>query len=408
MSSIAADESPVALRTAMVDQLMAWGSVHDPRVEDAMRAVPRHLFVPGATVQAAYAQDGVITHPGADGRPRSMASAPAVVAQMLQQLDVRPGHRVLEIGAGTGYNAALAAHLAGPDGAVTTVDIDQDVVDGAQAALAAVGFDAVRVVCGDGEYGHQQGAPYDRIVITAGAWDVPPAWTDQLAPGGRIVVPLRVRGLTRSVALERQGDFLVSRSMQYCGFIPLRGAGHFAEPTIRLREDPEVSVRLDDGMSVDAGALRAALGHRPVHRWLGVNVVEDRVGDVEFWLASLDGFCRLIVGGAGHGLVEPMYRWGSMAVVQHDTIGYLTMRPATPVSGGRRAFELGVCSYGPVGDQVAAVLADRIRRWEHEGRAVGDIWVEVHPAGTALGAGGVLCADKRYTRVVVRTTRPAV
>ncbi|MEU8310616.1 methyltransferase, FxLD system [Actinomadura sp. NPDC048955] len=360
--SIAADESPAALRSAMVDQLVRWGSVRDLRVEAAMRAVPRHRFVPGATVQAAYAQDGVVTHPGADGRPRSMASAPAVVAQMLEQLDVQPGHRVLEIGAGTGYNAALAAHLAGPAGAVTTIDIDQDVADGARTALAASGFDAVRVVCGDGEYGHPQGAPYARIIATAGAWEVPAAWTDQLAAGGRIVVPLRVRGLTRSVALERQDGVLVSRSLQYCGFIPIRGAGHCAEPTIRLREDPQVSVRLDDGMSVDAGALRAALEHRPVHCWLSVNVVEDRVGDVEFWLASADGFCRLLVGGeaAAHGLVEPMYRWGSMAVVQHGSIGYLTMRTASPAPDGRRAFELGVCSYGPVSDQIVADLADRI------------------------------------------------
>lgn len=398
----------MALRSAMVDQLVRWGSVHDLRVEAAMRAVPRHLFVPGATVQAAYAQDGVVTHPGADGRPRSMASAPAVVAQMLEQLDVRPGHRVLEIGAGTGYNAALAAHLAGPGGSVVTVDIDQDVVDGARTALAAAGFDAVRVVCGDGEYGHQQGAPYDRIEITAGAWEVPSAWTEQLAPDGRIVVPLRVRGLTRSVALERQDGILVSRSLQYCGFIPIRGAGFCAEPTIRLRDDPQVSVRLDDGMSVDADALRSALDHRPVHRWLGVNVGEGRVGDVEFWLADADGFCRLIVNGdtAASGLVEPMYRWGSMAVVQHDTIGYLTMRPAPPAPDGQRAFELGVCSYGPHADQVAAGLADRIRRWEHQTRAGCEIRIEVHPAGSTPDGEELLVADKQHTRVVVRTTRP--
>jgi protein-L-isoaspartate(D-aspartate) O-methyltransferase len=392
----------------MVDELVRWGSLHDRRVEAAMRTVPRHLFVPSATVQEAYAQGGVVTHPGADGRPRSMASAPPVVAQMLEQLDLQPGHRVLEIGAGTGYNAALLAHLASPDGVVTAIDIDQDVVDGAGTALAAAGFGAVRVACGDGEYGYHQAAPYDRIIVTAGAWDVPAAWTDQLAPGGRIVVPLRIRGLTRSVALERQDGFLVSRSLQYCGFIPIRGAGYCAEPTIKLRDDPEVSVRLDDGMSVDADALRAALDHPPVHQWLGVNVAEDAVGDVEFWLADLEGFCRLLTGGgpAAGGLVEPMYRWGSMAVIQHDTIGYLTMRPAPAGPDGRRVFELGVCSYGPFGDQVAAGLAGRIHRWERESRSGGGIWIEVHPAGSMPRGEGLLMADKQHARVIVRTTRP--
>jgi protein-L-isoaspartate(D-aspartate) O-methyltransferase len=314
----------------MVDELVRWKSLHDRRVEVAMRAVPRHLFVPRATVREAYSEDGIVTHPGSDGRPRSMASAPFVVAQMLEQLDVQPGHRVLEIGAGTGYNAALLAHLAGPGGFVTAIDIDQDVVDGARTALATAGFDAIQVACGDGEYGYHQAAPYDRIIVTAGAWDVPAAWTNQLAPGGRIVVPLRIRGLTRSLALESQDGFLVSRSLQYCGFIPIRGAGYCAEPTIRLRDDPEVSVRLDDGMSVDANALRTALDYPPVHYWLGVSVAEDAVGDVEFWLADLDGFCRLLTGGgtAAGGLVEPMYRWGSMAVIQHHTIGYLTMLSA--------------------------------------------------------------------------------
>ncbi|WP_143227223.1 hypothetical protein [Actinomadura mexicana] len=160
---------PPSRQRADADELVQWGVLHDRRVEDAMRTVPRHLFVPSATVQAAYAQDGVVTHPGADGRS-----------------------------------------------------------------------------------------------------------------------------------------------------------------------------------SVDADALRTALDHPPVHHWLGVNVAEDDVGDVEFWLADLEGFCRLLTGGgtAAGWLVEPMYRWGSMAVVQQDTIGYLTMRPAPAGPGGRRVFELGVCSHG--------------------------------------------------------------
>ncbi len=102
---------------------------------------------------------------------------------MLAQLDVRPGHRILEIGAGTGYNAALLAHLASPSGRVTTVELDPGIAAEAGKALAAAGYGHVAAVAGDGEYGHAPGAPYDRIIVTAGAWELPAAWADQLAPG---------------------------------------------------------------------------------------------------------------------------------------------------------------------------------------------------------------------------------
>ncbi|MFD0854425.1 methyltransferase, FxLD system, partial [Actinomadura adrarensis] len=289
------------------------------------------VFVPDAPVKDAYAHTGVATHPGADSRPRSMASAPSIVAQMLEQLEVRPGHRVLEIGAGTGYNAALLAYLAGGRGQVTAVDIDEDVVEGARRGLAAAGHGDVRMVCGDGEYGHPGRAPYDRLIVTAGAWDLPPAWVDQLADGGRIVVPLRIRGLTRSVALERHNGFLRSVSMVYCGFIPLRGAGHCPEPTVRLSDEFEVSLRLDDRKTADVESLREALTFPACHSWLGVTADEDELGRFEFWLAGLDGFCRVLArpdAVAQGGLVEPMYRWGSMAVADRDTFAYLTMRNA--------------------------------------------------------------------------------
>jgi protein-L-isoaspartate(D-aspartate) O-methyltransferase len=109
---------------------------------------------------------------------------------MLGQLDPQPGDRVLEIGAGTGYNAALLAELVSDTGSVTTVDIHPDVTDHARHALAETGYDRVRVVTGDGALGEPDHAPYDKIIVTVGPWDLPPAWFDQLAPGGTLVVPL--------------------------------------------------------------------------------------------------------------------------------------------------------------------------------------------------------------------------
>src|SRR4030081_2626179 len=109
---------------------------------------------------------------------------------MLEQLDLRPGHHVLEIGAGTGYNAALMARIVGPAGAVTAVDIDEDLIARAAVHLAEAGVSGVELVAADGALGYPTGAPYDRIVLTVGSSDIRPEWVAQLGPGGRLLLPL--------------------------------------------------------------------------------------------------------------------------------------------------------------------------------------------------------------------------
>ncbi|WP_322751930.1 MULTISPECIES: methyltransferase domain-containing protein, partial [unclassified Frankia] len=217
------DPGAGTLRDAMVDRLRERGVLADARVISAMRAVPRHLFVPDAPLVRAYSGESVVTHRDAQGVATSSVSEAGIVAVMLQQLDLQPGDRVLEIGAGTGYNAALLAELAGPSGAVTSIDIDAVVVQEAGQRLRSTGYGSVGVVCADGDAGHRQAAPFDRIIVTAGAWDLPAAWLEQLAPDGLLVVPLRLRGLTRSVALRRQAGHWRSVSMHECGFMPIRG-----------------------------------------------------------------------------------------------------------------------------------------------------------------------------------------
>ncbi|MGH3921546.1 MAG: methyltransferase domain-containing protein [Pseudonocardiaceae bacterium] len=146
--------------------------------------------------ELAYADDAVITqvddgHPAPDGTGRrisSSASMPTVVARMLAHCVVQPGQRVLEIGTGTGYNAALLAHRLGA-GNVTTIEIDSDLAQSARGALKAAGYDAVTVVTGDGAQGYPPTAPFDRVLSTAAVQRVPSSWVDQTRPGGLMITP---------------------------------------------------------------------------------------------------------------------------------------------------------------------------------------------------------------------------
>ena len=180
-------------RARLVDGLRDSGMLRTPAVEEAFRAVPRHLFLPDVPLARAYADEAVAVQ-AVDGVTTSSASQPSMVAIMLEQLDLHPGHRVLEIGAGTGYNAALLRRLVGPTGRVVTVDIDDELVAGAARHLADAGVAGVEVHCADGARGYEPGAPYDRIVLTVGSGDVRPEWIAQLAPAGRLLLPLGLRG----------------------------------------------------------------------------------------------------------------------------------------------------------------------------------------------------------------------
>lgn len=148
------------------------------------------------------------------------------MAKMLELLDVQPSDQVLEIGAGTGYNAALLAHLAGPSGRITSIDIDADLARRARRSLRDAGVRAT-IVVGDGRNGHPAKAPYDRIIATAGADEIPRAWLEQLAEGGRVELPLRLdpeRGAIQLIpVLERHGNQLRSVALTWGGFMPLHG-----------------------------------------------------------------------------------------------------------------------------------------------------------------------------------------
>ncbi|MGW2297185.1 methyltransferase domain-containing protein [Streptomyces violaceorubidus] len=224
----------------------AWAA--DPVWREAFREVPRHLFVPyyyvgvrggyerrwgedpdpGARarwVRGAYADAPLATRLR-DGELLSSSSQPSLMAMMLVELEVRDGDRVLEIGAGTGYNAALLAHRLGDDDLVTTVDLEPEITESARRHLDRAGYRPA-VVTGDGARGVPERAPYDRILATCTLPSVPRAWLAQCRPGGRILTPLATGLIVLTVrdAGHAEGRFLHTPAY----FVPLRGAAR-AEP----------------------------------------------------------------------------------------------------------------------------------------------------------------------------------
>ena len=208
----------------LVSQLESSGCLWDAAVASAFRAVLRHHFLPGRPLDEVYEDSAIMTKMGDKGVPVSSSSQPAIMGIMLQQLRLKAGHRVLEIGTGTGFNAALIAHLVGRDGQVVTVDIDADLCQQARANLASAAIEGIEVIQADGADGWPPAAPYDRMILTVSTTDISPHWLDQLVEEGILVVPLALAGpIQQSVAFVRRGDALLSSELTTCGFMPLRG-----------------------------------------------------------------------------------------------------------------------------------------------------------------------------------------
>jgi len=194
-----------------------------------------------------------------------------MVAMMLEQLAAQPGEKILEAGAGTGYNAALMAGIVGQTGHITTIDVDQDLVQSAREHLAAAGVGNVDVVLRDGALGYPKGAPYDRIIATVGAFEVPGAWLDQLTPTGRLVVPLRLRGTcSRSIIFERHASGWRGQGGQLAVFMPLRGIAGDTRRIVALTPGNDVTLQVHKDQAVDGPALSGVLDTTRHEDWTGV------------------------------------------------------------------------------------------------------------------------------------------
>lgn len=201
-------------RAQMVDSLRR-GGITDPRVLEVMASVPRHLFVPEALRHQAY-DDDVSIHIG-EGQT---ISQPRIVALMTQAARIEPSHRVLEIGTGSGYQAAVLASLAR---FVFTVERVASLARQAKAVLDLLEVENVSVKVMDGTLGWRAQAPYDAILVTAGAPEVPAPLVEQLANGGRLVVPIGPRDSQVLTVVERRGRSQFKTQLQGACFVPLIG-----------------------------------------------------------------------------------------------------------------------------------------------------------------------------------------
>ncbi|MFO7284317.1 MAG: methyltransferase domain-containing protein [Thermobifida fusca] len=242
-------------------------------VSTVVEQVPRHRFIPDRIWdgtepvdrtqtpdrwwQLVDADTAVVTQidegrVGGMGVPTSSSSAPSVVAAMLDALDVQPGQQVLEIGTGTGWNAALLCELVGDADRVTTIEVDPVVAAQARKALGAAGYE-VRVVVGDGAEGFPALAPYDRIIATCAVWEVPHAWLTQVRDGGIIVTPWSPQRFGPHGALARlqvRDGAAEGRFLQEAAFMWLRSQRWSGGPPHDLEADPEETRMVDGGQEL--------------------------------------------------------------------------------------------------------------------------------------------------------------
>ena len=421
------DASLAELRERLVAEVLETSGIRDERIAAALRDVPRHLFLPHLPPEEAYLDDAIVTKRDAEGQPISSSSQPAIMAIMLDQLDLAPGQRVLEIGAGTGYNAALIRHIVGPSGAVVSVDIEADLVDRAREHLASAGYPDVVVVAADGAEGYPPGAPYDRVIATVGVSDLAPAWLHQTGPDARIVVPLDMRGSQLAVAFGRavpsragSAGHWVSRSIAPCGFMRMRGSLAGPERVVVLQ--PGISVMLPDGLTladgqeVDGAALAAFLDGPPAEFATGVRASSLQVfWGLGLWLAAGDRrSCSVIEeqpaedGGAARLARAPLRARGMLATAGIVDSGGIAVLATDQPDGRSGQFTLEVTGFGPHGPELGAALAAHVQAWDRAGQpGAARLRVDAYPRSSPdqpAAASDALLIERPATRFVVHRT----
>jgi len=336
------------LRHALVAQLERQGTIRSPRIAAAMRAVPRHAFVPALPLTAAY-RDEVVPVKISDREPTSTLSQPTAIATMLEQLQLAPGLRVLEVGTGTGYNAALLSVVAGSDDLVTTIDLDADLAERARGHLAACGHAGLRVLAGDGFFGAPARAPFDRIELSVATRVLSPYWLAQLADGGLLVGPLHVKGLPfLTPAFRKHGERLVAESIRACTFVLMRGAAASPPATFRLPVRPELRFVWESSDEFPAGLLTRILKKEGRPR-----------GDIPVaWAAAT--YVLLTRDDTFYAETDD-HQYRGIALFDRDTESLASVISASDGWGSP-----GVITYG--GDTAYDRLGAALDAWTHAGR----------------------------------------
>ena len=417
----------IALNDALVEQLKNQGLMKSPRVEAAFRSVLRHYFLPGVSLQEVYVDKAISAKQNEKGQWISSSSQPAIMAIMLDQLDLQPGHKVLEIGTGPGYNAALMAHIVGETGETLTVEIDQDLTDAAREHLAVAGFERVHAVCADGGYGYPDAAPYDRIILTVGAPDITPNWWNQLKPDGRLVLPLILRGAMKSIAFEKREEVLTSLSVTDCGFIALRG--DFAvegSSHDQLGPMPGLSIEPMGEFAIDYDKVYDTLtgGYKDWATGLEVSLWDVLGGSLWTWLALREPrISKLSANGdmVERNIVPPLMgidgkqkTSSTVLLLDESGLAALMRTPGEPLSlipfdkligpdsPGNIPFPLFVRQFG-TDDSAAQRLLTEIRAWKAAGSPSSNTMQirAYRKASDYTAAENEIVLEKKWTKLVI-------
>jgi len=361
------DERRAALIEAITRRA---GAPLPPAVLGAFQRVARHLFVPGVNLDAVYSDEPIVIRRDKYGMAISGSVRPSVLAVLLSAADVQPGDNILEIGTGTGYNTALLAELAGPEGRVTTLELLPDLAEAAQAHLERAGYPDVTVLAEDGAEGYAPHAPYDRIISAVSVWDIPAPWVEQLKPGGLLVAPLSFGRLQIGAALRR----LPSGALESVRLFPpafLLIQGNAAGPDRHTRV-PGSSLVVDFGESpgLDEATIHVLLSADHEVAQLPLELEQRNLGLFSYYM--------LLKQPPGYSLITYNVEEGQLAYGL-ELFGWGIMRPTSACLvpyGDTRVVHI----YGS--SDAYLTLADQAREWEAAGRPdFDDFRLYITPAG---------------------------
>lgn len=249
------------LWTAMLKSMRQEGALTTDGVESAFSAVPRHLFLPNMALEDVYSDKAIGIKTDGAGLLTSSSSQPSMMAIMLNQLQLKTGDNVLEIGTATGYNAAIMQHIVGDSGTVTSIEIDHDLAEQAKINLLRAKSSRVNVVNADGAQGYSPRAGYDHVVSTVGVWDVPSAWLNQLKPQGSVVAPIVIDGVQVSATFKLMPDgTYLSTDNRPCAFVYMLGQNAGPDFRRHIASTP-MYILSDDVNQIDTAALHLLLSN---------------------------------------------------------------------------------------------------------------------------------------------------